>query len=96
MNYDIRTKLWDQLDAEILLQRHKTVIKVMRQQKNHDAPPDDIAGRVRSVHLHRDPSKGLGISITVSHVVQKEDLLPHENQRFMINSYKAEYNMILY
>lgn len=66
MNYDIRTKLWDQLDAEILLQRHKTVIKVMRQQKNHNAPPDDITGRVRSVHLHRDPSKGLGISITVS------------------------------
>jgi hypothetical protein len=66
MNVDVKNKLWDQLDAEILLQRHKTVIKVMRQQKSHTTPPDNIAGRVRNVCLNREPAKGLGISVTVS------------------------------
>lgn len=65
MNNEIKTKLWDQLDAEILLQRHKTVIKVMRQQKNHSLPPEQVAGRVRNVYLTREPNKGLGISVTV-------------------------------
>lgn len=65
MNLEIKNKLWNQLDAEILLQRHKTVIKVMRQQKNHSTPPEDIAGRIRNVYLNREPSKGLGISVTV-------------------------------
>ncbi|XP_065209810.1 uncharacterized protein LOC135838143 isoform X2 [Planococcus citri] len=69
MQNEVKTKLWDQLDAEILLQRHKTVIKVMRQQRNDSLlppppAPDNLAGRVRNVYLIREPNKGLGISVT--------------------------------
>uniref|UniRef100_A0A1B6DRB8 PDZ domain-containing protein n=1 Tax=Clastoptera arizonana TaxID=38151 RepID=A0A1B6DRB8_9HEMI len=63
MTGEARDKLWSQLEAEILVQRHKTVMRAVRQ-KDHRAPPSSSTGTVRTVELHRHPNQGLGISIT--------------------------------
>lgn len=65
MTGDARDRLWSQLEAEILVQRHKTVMRAVRQ-KDHRAPPPTNTGNIRTVELHRRPDQGLGISITVS------------------------------
>ncbi|KAL5010551.1 hypothetical protein ScPMuIL_012856 [Solemya velum] len=70
-------KLWNQLEAEIHLHRHKTVIRACRgrtQRKKRVAIPpghDFLSlkkrhglGDVRKVHLNKSPEEGLGMSIT--------------------------------
>lgn len=81
MRGDIRDKLWRQLEAEILLQRHKTVVRACRRNStiiNNDkcSKPDgsetnfhdrtEHFGDVRTVVVKKQPDQGLGISITVS------------------------------
>lgn len=70
-------RLWNQLEAEIHLHRHKTVIRACRgrgKAKNLPVPPGhDIntlrkykgVGQLRKVKLSKEPHEGLGISITV-------------------------------
>uniref|UniRef100_A0A8C4QPH0 Golgi-associated PDZ and coiled-coil motif-containing protein n=1 Tax=Eptatretus burgeri TaxID=7764 RepID=A0A8C4QPH0_EPTBU len=70
-------RLWNQLEAEIHLHRHKTVIRACRGRANPHhplrAPPAHDAetlrkqqgvGQVRRVLLTKDDKEGLGISIT--------------------------------
>jgi golgi-associated PDZ and coiled-coil motif-containing protein len=73
-------RLWAQLEAEIHLHRHKTVIKACRGRewsKNEPRPPHSTAsppsstrynprgvGKRRLVKLRKEPTEGLGISIT--------------------------------
>ncbi|GJQ67391.1 hypothetical protein Trydic_g8270 [Trypoxylus dichotomus] len=79
MRGDVRDKLWRQLESEILLQRHKTVVRECRRNSvmnNHTekAPPKPEAptlnengenfGDIRTVVVKRKPGQGLGISIT--------------------------------
>lgn len=77
MRGDIRDKLWRQLEAEILLQRHKTVVRACRRNSalNNEkcSKPDSETvtdrteqfGDIRNVLVKRLPDQGLGISITV-------------------------------
>jgi len=71
-------RLWNQLEAEIHLHRHKTVIRACRGNcmPGHElaAPPqhNSVAlkkrqgiGNIRFVTVDKDPNEGLGISITV-------------------------------
>ncbi|ESN92053.1 hypothetical protein HELRODRAFT_181830 [Helobdella robusta] len=70
-------KLWNQLEAEIHLHRHKTVIRACRgrsskqkkcpQPSGHDFQSlkrRQGIGNIRLVHLYKSPEEGLGISIT--------------------------------
>lgn len=66
-------KMWSQLEAEIHLHRHKTVIKACRGNGNLPSPPQHISndvpqnqgvGHVRKVTIEKRPEEGLGISIT--------------------------------
>lgn len=41
MRTDVRDKLWRQLESEILLHRHKTVIRACRNRTNHEFIPTD-------------------------------------------------------
>lgn len=79
MRGEIRDKLWSQLESEILLQRHKTVVRACRrnsslnnsQDKCPKPPPETNGstghfGDIRIVIVKRKPEQGLGISITVS------------------------------
>uniref|UniRef100_A0A3Q3WPN5 PDZ domain-containing protein n=1 Tax=Mola mola TaxID=94237 RepID=A0A3Q3WPN5_MOLML len=72
-------KLWNQLEAEIHLHRHKTVIRACRGRNDAKKPlpspvghdPDMLkktqgVGPIRKVVLVKDDHEGLGISITVS------------------------------
>lgn len=72
-------KLWNQLEAEIHLHRHKTVIRACRgrhsRKKPRTIPPghDFLSlkrrqgvGDIRKVQLQKNPDEGLGMSITVS------------------------------
>lgn len=73
--------LWNQLEAEINLHRHKTVVKTckMRNQSNNKPiqSPTMVKvpkhqkrrgiGQIRTVQIFKDSSEGLGISITVLH-----------------------------
>lgn len=65
MTGEARDRLWSQLEAEILVQRQKTVMRAVRQRDNR-IPPPSMVGTVRTVQLNRHPHQGLGISITVS------------------------------
>lgn len=81
MQGDVRDKLWRQLESEILLQRHKTVVRACRRNSiisnnseiacpkpNIPAINEENAqnfGDVRTVIVKRRPGQGLGISITV-------------------------------
>lgn len=67
MTGDARDRLWSQLEAEILVQRHKTVMRAVRQ-RDHPSPPHKSRGCVRTVTLRRGPDQGLGISITVREI----------------------------
>ncbi|CAG9863374.1 unnamed protein product [Phyllotreta striolata] len=74
MRGDVRDKLWRQLESEILLQRHKTVVKACRRNRalngtNDCSKPttqtnEEHFGDIRSVLVKRKPDQGLGISIT--------------------------------
>uniref|UniRef100_A0A1Y1KPL3 PDZ domain-containing protein n=2 Tax=Photinus pyralis TaxID=7054 RepID=A0A1Y1KPL3_PHOPY len=80
MQGDVRNKLWRQLESEILLQRHKTVVRACRRNSilsNHSevasAKPSipvineentQHFGDVRTVMVKRKNGQGLGISIT--------------------------------
>jgi hypothetical protein len=78
MRGDIRDKLWRQLESEILLQRHKTVVRACRRNSilnnsEKACPKPEIDpinertehfGDIRTVVVKRSPSQGLGISIT--------------------------------
>ncbi|XP_028295973.1 Golgi-associated PDZ and coiled-coil motif-containing protein isoform X2 [Gouania willdenowi] len=70
-------KLWNQLEAEIHLHRHKTVIRACRGRSDHKKPlsspvghdPDMLkktqgVGPIRKVALVKEDHEGLGISIT--------------------------------
>lgn len=68
-------KLWNQLEAEIHLHRHKTVIRACRgrrsarrhvpQPEGHDAAINNRGvGDIRTVTLVKEPEEGLGMSIT--------------------------------
>ncbi|KAJ8958794.1 hypothetical protein NQ318_019552, partial [Aromia moschata] len=77
MRGDIRDKLWRQLESEILLQRHKTVVRACRRNSALNNPdkcpkpePEPVGegteqfGDIRTVVVKRKPDQGLGISIT--------------------------------
>ncbi|KAF2904882.1 hypothetical protein ILUMI_01299 [Ignelater luminosus] len=80
MQGDVRDKLWRQLESEILLQRHKTVVRACRRNSilsSHSeiatAKPNipvineentQNFGDVRTVIVKRKTGQGLGISIT--------------------------------
>lgn len=80
MRGDIRDKLWRQLESEILLQRHKTVVRACRrnsmvynnekssQKTEIDSIPEKTEhfGDIRTVVVKRKSGQGLGISITVN------------------------------
>ncbi|KAH9525300.1 hypothetical protein Btru_001012, partial [Bulinus truncatus] len=70
-------KLWNQLEAEIHLHRHKTVIRACRgrngRKKKLPVPPGHNfqelkkkhgMGDTRTVVVHKEPEEGLGMSIT--------------------------------
>ncbi|XP_075234020.1 Golgi-associated PDZ and coiled-coil motif-containing protein-like isoform X2 [Lycorma delicatula] len=63
MTGEARDRLWSQLEAEILVQRQKTVMRAVRQRDNR-VPPPSAVGTIRTVQLTRHPHQGLGISIT--------------------------------
>lgn len=78
MRGDVRDKLWRQLESEILLQRHKTVVRECRRNSmmgNSEKSFSKLVpslheqsqnlGDVRNVIVKRKPGQGLGISITV-------------------------------
>lgn len=81
MRGDLRDKLWRQLESEILLQRHKTVVRACRRnsmvcnsEKCAQKPEIDSInektehfGDIRTVVVKRKPGQGLGISITVGY-----------------------------
>lgn len=67
-------RLWNQLEAEIHLHRHKTVIRACRGRGRSKTLPAPLtassrrsrgSGEPRRILLPKDPSEGLGISITV-------------------------------
>jgi hypothetical protein len=81
MRGEVRDKLWRQLESEILLHRHKTVIRACRNRGNGaggdntvpaSEPPSDAnrnqrgISEPRFVTVQRETGEGLGISITVS------------------------------
>ena len=68
MRGDVRDGLWRQLEAEILLHRHKTVVRACRgPPRQHAAPPAPSShGQPRLINVTREKGEGLGISITVS------------------------------
>lgn len=79
MKGETRNKLWRQLESEILLQRHKTVVRACRRNCSFGndgkvCPKPDITlsengqevGEIRTITVKRKHGQGLGISITVS------------------------------
>lgn len=89
MRGDVRDKLWRQLESEILLQRHKTVVRECRRNsvmnshsdKTPVAKPDgpglnengENFGDIRTVVVKRKSGQGLGISITVRINLKKKE-----------------------
>jgi hypothetical protein len=81
MRGEVKDRLWRQLESEILLHRHKTVIRACRGRGNgvgsdiaipaSEPPSTDNRsqqgiGEPRFVTLQREAGDGLGLSITVS------------------------------
>ena len=55
MRTDVRDKLWRQLESEILLHRHKTVIRACRNRTNHEF----ISADSRILNLNRTNNDGI-------------------------------------
>ncbi|XP_047986368.1 Golgi-associated PDZ and coiled-coil motif-containing protein-like [Leguminivora glycinivorella] len=66
MRAEVRDSLWAQVEAEILLQRHKTLVRVCRGLAPCPARParEPRPPRPRTVRVRRSPHLGLGISVT--------------------------------
>ncbi|XP_026328540.1 Golgi-associated PDZ and coiled-coil motif-containing protein-like isoform X2 [Hyposmocoma kahamanoa] len=70
MRAELRDSLWAQVEAEILLQRHKTLVRVCRGLSPRPSRPPQAPGgrdtrsRPRTVRVRRSPHLGLGISVT--------------------------------
>ncbi|XP_063379406.1 Golgi-associated PDZ and coiled-coil motif-containing protein-like [Cydia fagiglandana] len=66
MRAEVRDSLWAQVEAEILLQRHKTLVRVCRGLAPCPARParSPRPPRPRTVRVRRSPHLGLGISVT--------------------------------
>ncbi|KAG6452255.1 hypothetical protein O3G_MSEX007523 [Manduca sexta] len=67
MRSEVRDSLWAQVEAEILLQRHKTLVRVCRGLSPcppRPAAPAQARARPRTVRVRRSPHLGLGISVT--------------------------------
>ncbi|KPJ11267.1 Golgi-associated PDZ and coiled-coil motif-containing protein [Papilio machaon] len=64
MRSEVRDSLWAQVEAEILLQRHKTLVRVCRGLSPRPPRPRAPAARPRTVRVRRSPHLGLGISVT--------------------------------
>ncbi|XP_023941918.1 uncharacterized protein LOC112048569 [Bicyclus anynana] len=67
MRAELRDSLWAQVEAEILLQRHKTLVRVCRGlAPRAPRPPDSSRAppAPRTVRVRRSPHLGLGISVT--------------------------------
>ncbi|CAF4360917.1 unnamed protein product, partial [Adineta steineri] len=66
--------VWNQLEAEIHLHRHKTVIracrgrekvnKILTMPPGHDVKKRQGVGELRTIKFHKDAKEALGISIT--------------------------------
>ena len=60
-------KMWAQLEAEIHLHRHKTVIRACRNRKKHKSMKQTKPNvGIRTVVIDKQEEEGLGLSITVS------------------------------
>ena len=60
-------RLWNQLEAEIHLHRHKTVVRACRTRSQFEEtrfPPPIPSGLKRQIEVQKSPDEGLGISIT--------------------------------
>lgn len=60
-------RLWNQLEAEIHLHRHKTVVRACRTRSQYEEtrfPPPIPSGLKRQIEVQKSPDEGLGISIT--------------------------------
>uniref|UniRef100_A0A0X3P4R0 Golgi-associated PDZ and coiled-coil motif-containing protein n=2 Tax=Schistocephalus solidus TaxID=70667 RepID=A0A0X3P4R0_SCHSO len=87
-------RLWNTLESEILLHRHKTVIRACRGRLNLLPADllDKLANRVRKTSVYRSPSDGMGISVTggLEHGVpiMISEILPgqlaHQNGNFFV------------
>ncbi|XP_045486382.1 Golgi-associated PDZ and coiled-coil motif-containing protein isoform X2 [Pieris rapae] len=65
MRAELRDSLWAQVEAEILLQRHKTLVRVCRGTSPRPPRPSaPLRARPRTVRVRRSPHLGLGISVT--------------------------------
>ncbi|KAL3317722.1 hypothetical protein Ciccas_003615 [Cichlidogyrus casuarinus] len=57
-------KLWNTLESEIYLHRHKSVSRACRVRKNHGSTNKVVCNSLRKIIIERKPSESLGISIT--------------------------------
>nr|XP_034824823.1 Golgi-associated PDZ and coiled-coil motif-containing protein-like [Maniola hyperantus] len=66
MRAELRDSLWAQVEAEILLQRHKTLVRVCRglAPRTPRPPAARAPPAPRTVRVRRSPHLGLGISVT--------------------------------
>ncbi|CAH0727890.1 unnamed protein product, partial [Brenthis ino] len=66
MRAELRDSLWAQVEAEILLQRHKTLVRVCRglAPRAPRPPAAHAPPAPRTVRVRRSPHLGLGISVT--------------------------------
>ncbi|CAH2107565.1 unnamed protein product [Euphydryas editha] len=67
MRAELRDSLWAQVEAEILLQRHKTLVRVCRglaPRAPRPPAPSHAPPAPRTVRVRRSPHLGLGISVT--------------------------------
>ena len=51
MTQDVQKKLWDQIESEIFLHRHKTVVRACRGQNNPQSPQHDLDAKVWYVYV---------------------------------------------
>ncbi|KAL7058511.1 hypothetical protein AAHC03_016677 [Spirometra sp. Aus1] len=87
-------RLWNTLESEILLHRHKTVIRACRGRLNLLPADllDKLANRVRKTSVYRSATDGMGISVTggLEHGVpiMISEILPgqlaHQNGNFFV------------
>ena len=54
MTQDVQKKLWDQIESEIFLHRHKTVVRACRGQSNPQSPQQELDAKVWYVYVCED------------------------------------------